>query len=130
MIKTLVEAQSRGVEVNSIYNADCLDVLKLIPDKSIDLILTDPPYLINYKTNYRKDKTHEFCSAIQNDSNVDIVPLYIKEYHRVLKDDTALYLFCSCDKIDYFKQQIEQYFKIKNIIIWIKNNWTAGDLQA
>ena len=27
-----------------IYNADCRDILPLIPDKSIDLVLTDPPY--------------------------------------------------------------------------------------
>jgi DNA modification methylase len=30
-----------------IYNADCLDILPQIPDKSIDLVLTDPPYGIN-----------------------------------------------------------------------------------
>lgn len=30
--------------VNRIINADCLEAMKLIPDKSIDLVLTDPPY--------------------------------------------------------------------------------------
>lgn len=30
-------------ELDTIYNQDCLDGLKLLPDKSIDLILTDPP---------------------------------------------------------------------------------------
>lgn len=29
---------------NKIINADCLDILKQLPDKSIDLIVTDPPY--------------------------------------------------------------------------------------
>ena len=33
---------------------DCLEIMKDIPDSSIDLIVTDPPYLINYKTNRRK----------------------------------------------------------------------------
>lgn len=32
------------IEVNKIYNADCMDILKELPDKSIDLVLTDPPY--------------------------------------------------------------------------------------
>ena len=32
------------IEVNKIYNDDCLNVLKQLPDKSIDLVLTDPPY--------------------------------------------------------------------------------------
>lgn len=36
-----------GVQLNQIYNIDCYKVLKSIPDKSIDLILTDPPYGIN-----------------------------------------------------------------------------------
>lgn len=37
------------VELNdniTLYNADCIDILKSIPDDSIDLIVTDPPYLI------------------------------------------------------------------------------------
>ena len=32
------------IEVNQIYNADCMDILKELPDKCIDLVLTDPPY--------------------------------------------------------------------------------------
>ena len=34
--------------INKINLGDCLEVMKLIPDKSIDLVLTDPPYGINY----------------------------------------------------------------------------------
>ena len=34
------------IEVNKIYNADCLDILKQLPDKCIDLVCTDPPYNI------------------------------------------------------------------------------------
>ena len=29
---------------NKIINADCMDILKQLPDKSIDMVLTDPPY--------------------------------------------------------------------------------------
>jgi site-specific DNA-methyltransferase (adenine-specific) len=32
------------LEIDKIYCSDCLDVMKDIPDKSIDLIVTDPPY--------------------------------------------------------------------------------------
>jgi DNA modification methylase len=32
---------------NTIINADCMDILKELPDKCIDLVLTDPPYGIN-----------------------------------------------------------------------------------
>ena len=109
---------------------DCLEIMKDIPDGSIDLIVTDPPYLINYKTNRRKDKTHRFTKEIIGENSPEVISKAIKEFYRVMKNDTALYLFCSPDKIDFFKKEVEKYFKIKNIIIWKKNNWTAGDLYA
>ena len=110
---------------------DCLELMKDMPDGSIDLIVTDPPYLIKYKTNYRKNKTHDFCSEILNDDNYALISNYIKECYRILKDNTAMYMFCNCDRVDYFKQELEKTgFKIKNMIIWVKNNWTAGDLKA
>jgi len=110
---------------------DCLERMKEIPDKSVDLIVTDPPYLINYKTNHRKNKKHDFCSVIKNDNNFEMISIYIKECYRIMKDNSAMYMFCNCDKVDYFKQELEKAkFKIKNMIIWVKNNWTAGDLYA
>ena len=32
------------IELNNFYNVDCMEVLKLMPDKSIDLCIVDPPY--------------------------------------------------------------------------------------
>lgn len=64
---------------------DCLEIMKDIPNESVDLIITDPPYLINYKTNYRKNKNHDFCSCILNDNNFELIENYIKECYRVLK---------------------------------------------
>ena len=110
---------------------DCIEKMKQIPNESIDLIVTDPPYLIKYKTSYRKDKNHDFCSEILNDDNEQLIIDYIRECYRILKNNTAMYMFCNCDRVDFFKQQLElNGFKIKNMIIWVKNNWTAGDLKA
>lgn len=39
-----------------LFNADCLEILRQIPDKSIKLIITDPPYNIGLKYNKYKDK--------------------------------------------------------------------------
>ena len=47
-----------------LYNGDCLEIMKEIPDKSVDLIVTDPPYLMNYKTNYRKNKDQDRKSVV------------------------------------------------------------------
>jgi site-specific DNA-methyltransferase (adenine-specific) len=117
--------------VIKLYQGDCLELMKDLPDGSIDLVLTDPPYLINYKTNRRKDKTHRFCKPIINDNNDQLIIDFIYESYRVLKDNTAFYCFCSPDTVEFFKYSIQQAgFKIKNIIVWVKNNWTAGDLKA
>lgn len=117
---------------NVVYNCDCLDLMKEMvkEDVKVDCIITDPPYLIDYKTNYRKNKDHKFCKEILNDNNPELIKEYVKFCYSILNEDSALYMFCNADKIDFFKQEIEKYFTIKNIIIWVKNNWTAGDLEA
>lgn len=117
------------MEIDKIIKKDVLEFMETIPDNKIDLIVTDPPYLINYKTNWRKEK-HKFSNVIKNDNNPELIKEYIKECYRILKDDTAIYIFCSFDKVDFFKKEIEKYFSVKNIIIWRKNNHTAGDLEA
>ena len=118
------------MELNKIYNEDCIEGMKNISDNSIDLIVTDPPYLVKYKTGRRKDKLHKFTKEILNDDNEQLLKDYIKECHRIMKDDTAMYMFCSSNKVDFFKQELDQYFTIKNMIIWVKNSHTAGDLQS
>ena len=118
------------MELNRIYNEDCLEGMERIPDGSVDLIVTDPPYLMNYKTGRRKDKTHRFNDVILNDDNEQLITDYVKECYRILKDDTAMYLFCSSNKVDFFKRELEKLFSIKNMIIWVKNNHTAGDLES
>lgn len=103
----------------------------MMPDASVDLIVSDPPYLINYSTNHRKDKTHDFCTPIQNDSNPELIQDYFKECYRILKPNCAFYAFCSAKTQDFFKNAAKNVnFTVKNTIIWVKNNWTAGDLEA
>lgn len=119
------------MELDVIYNEDCIEGMKKIPDESIDLIVTDPPYLMKYKTNYRKDKHHKFCSEIDGDDDPELIKTYIKECYRIMKNDSACYMFCNSNKVDVFKRQLEKVgFNIKNMIVWVKNNWTAGDLKA
>ena len=47
-----------------------------------------------------------------------------------MKDNTAIYCFCSWHNIDFFKIEFENYFKLKNIIVWNKNNHGSGDLKG
>ena len=117
------------IELNKIYNEDCLEGMKRIPDKSVDLIVTDPPYMMNYQSGRRK-KENRF-DKIQNDvDSYDLIKNTIEESYRILKDDSAIYMFCSWHNIDFFKVEFEKYFKLKNIIVWNKNNHGSGDLKA
>lgn len=100
-----------------------------MPDNSIDLIVTDPPYLMNYR-GQRQDKEHKFNKAILNDDNEQIIIDYTKECSRILKDDAAIYMFCNSNRVEFFKIELEKYFNLKNIIVWVKNNWTSGDTLA
>lgn len=53
--------------LNEILNIDCIvGMRKYVKDSSVDLIVTDPPYLTAYKTNHRKSP-HRFDKEILND---------------------------------------------------------------
>ena len=111
--------------INQIINADCLDILKDLPDKCIDLLCTDPPYAMNFQSNHRQIKHKK----IENDNNLNWLPEWCEQISRVIKDNAHLYIFCSWHNIDVFKQEIEKYIKVKNILIWAKNNTGMGDLK-
>ena len=61
-----------------LINGDCIDEMqKLIDDGvKVDMVLTDPPYLMNYHTGWIKDKSHDFCKPISNDTNFDLIKDY------------------------------------------------------
>ena len=115
-----------------LIHGDCFEEMMKLADEGVkvDLICTDPPYLMNYKTNRRKDKTHDFCKPIANDTNFELIKDIMPLLFELLNRGGAIYMFCNANHIDYFKQQIEQHFTLKNILIWVKNNWSAGDLKG
>lgn len=111
---------------NKIINADCLDILKKLPDKCIDLVLTDPPYGMNYERHIKNKK----FGKIENDDNLDFLDLWAKTLKEKVKDNAHLYIFCSWHNIDIFKQVLSKYYHFKNIIIWNKCAQGMGDLRT
>ena len=106
------------LELNKIYCMDCLDGLKLIPDNSIDLVLTDPPYGVEYYSGwYVKENPHD---KIINDDKF-FCPT--ETLWNKLKPTGGAFIFYS------HKVPLEDP-RIKNRIIWVKNNWSAGDLNG
>lgn len=113
-------------EKNKIHNVDWKIGIKGIDAKSIDCVVTDPPYGMAFQSNHRAEK-HE---RIQGDDNLDWMPEWVQELKRVVKDDAHLYIFCSFHKIEVFKAELEKEFRVKNILIWEKNNTSMGDLEG
>ena len=106
------------IETNKIYNMDCLEGLKQIENNSVDCIIIDPPYGINYFSgHYKNGNPHK---PIAND---DTLFIPIDELWRVLKPTGCMFIFYSQKK-----PLIDD--RVKNVIVWVKNNWTAGDLYA
>src|SRR5690625_332592 len=123
-------------KVNRILHGDCIDLLRGLPDDSVDLVLTDPPYGIDYNSNWSKDanyrKTVRSLEGIRNDgsNNTDFLAEVVSELNRVLKNDRHFYWFTRWDRVHLQLPILEKYFTIKNAIIWKKNNWSMGDLQG
>lgn len=90
-----------------LLNGDCLELMKELPSGSVDLILTDPPYGMDFQSHFRK----EMYSKIGNDKVLDWLEKYVDECFRILKDNTAVYFFCSWHNMDIFKQAIEKSSK-------------------
>ena len=109
-----------------LINGDCLEEMKNIKDGSIDCILTDPPYGMSYVSNYRKNK----YSPIIGDSNLTWLDEFVNVSYKVLKENRGIFVFCSWHNVDVFKKAIEKKFKIKNILVWEKNNTGMGDLKG
>ena len=118
------------IKKNSIIKGDCLELLKKIPDKSVDLVFADPPYNLQLKdTLYRPDQTA--VEAVTNDwDKFDTYKAYdefclkwLRECKRVLKDGGALWVIGSYHNILRLGTSIQDLgFWILNDIIWHKTN--------
>lgn len=81
-----------------LMQGDCLELMKQIPDKSVDLVLCDPPYGINYQSVWRP-KEQRF-SKILNDKQP--FSEFIKPAIRTLKDTGCMLVFTRWDVQSHF----------------------------
>jgi len=114
-------------KLGKLYKGDSFNLDKLNL-KDVSLILTDPPYLIDYES-WRPTKRQ---GKIKGDK-LTVENLY-KLYSIYRKASQTmergyLFSFCSWKTLCVWMDIISAYFKIKNSIIWVKNNWTMGDLN-
>lgn len=105
---------------------DCLEGLSQMDAGVADCILIDAPYF-DYKTGHRKDKEGKLSqSLVQQDRNDQIRT--VRECIRVLKDGKSFWYFTNWQEAWWFQEQFHTF--LRNEIIWVKNNWTAGHLEG
>lgn len=124
-----MEKEKAEIKLNTLYNGDCLEFMKSMPDKCVDLVLTDPPYGMDYQSAWRT-ATPQF-DKIAGDTSLEFLIPFAKEIYRVLKDDTHAYIFCNDYAISSFRNELEKIgFVTKRTLVWVKNNHTSGDLEG
>ena len=100
------------MEINSVHLGDCLELMKDIPDKSIDMILADLPY---------------GTTACKWDTIIPFEPLWA-QYKRVIKDNGAIVLTASQPLTSALVMSNIKMFKYE--WIWDKVNLYTGTLLA
>jgi DNA modification methylase len=84
----------QSLPVNRVLHGDCIEVMRQLPASSIDFILTDPPYLVNYC-----DRTGR---TIQNNCIADWLKPAFREAYLVLRSNSFMVTFYSWNKVDRF----------------------------
>lgn len=85
--------------INKIINADCLDILRQLPDKCVDLLLTDPPYGgVNRDTNGLRNLDKGCADIVEFDFNE-----WLEQIIRVCRG--SFYVWCGHEQVsDIFKK--------------------------
>ena len=97
-----------------LFNGDCLELMRSLPDSSIDAILTDPPYgILNHKI-----------------EQVFSIPEFLGECDRLLKPNSFLAFFGRQPTLTKWNSAAMDIFKYKQEIIWYKRHRSSptGDM--
>lgn len=120
------------IDTNILYNEDCKEVLKRLPDESIDLVVTDCPYHISHtgksggKGIFAMDNEFVQSGKLFEHNDIEFSE-WLPEVYRVLKDGTHAYIMVNgVNLADLQKASEKVGFRYQNILVWKKNNATMN----
>ena len=110
--------------MNKIYNKDCIIGMKTIPDETIDLVVTDPPFAINFKAkkaNYNRTASRVLSGY--NEINVEdyykFTNNWMRQVKRILKKSGSMYVFSGWNNLKDILTALDvNGFTTINHIIW------------
>lgn len=101
-------------QINCIIHGEAATQLAQMPGQCIDLIITDPPYLVGYRDRHGR--------TVANDENPDAILPAFQQMARVLRDNRYMILFCGWSAIDQFSAAWTQAgLRTVGQIFWHKN---------
>jgi site-specific DNA-methyltransferase (adenine-specific) len=98
----------------SLYQGDCLEVMRSLPDSSVDLILTDPPFF-----QVKKDEWWD-CQWEKPAAFLSWLDKVAEQWQRLLKPNGSLYCFASPRMAARVEVMLGDRFNVLNRIRWIK----------
>lgn len=109
----------------TLFCADSLELIKTLPDNSVDLIATDPPYFKVKKEKWDNqwDDQSEFLGWIDE---------FLGEFWRILKPTGSMYIFCSHNLSADIEILVRHRFEVFNHIVWAKpyGRWNASNKES
>ena len=105
-----------NIELDKLYNMDCLEGMKQIPDNSVELVLTDIPYgEVNRKDNGLRTLTKDAA---------DIVTFNLCELTKTICNKTkgSVYMFCGMEQVSDIRRTMVEQGLSTRLIIWEKTN--------
>jgi len=112
------------------FIGNSIDVLKKEPLNKISLLLSDPPYGMDFKSGFDYDNKWD---KIENDKIEDTITILNSVFYEAKKHllpDAHIYIFGNPFEIENIKPIFERYFKLKNILIWDREVIGMGDLKT
>ena len=106
-----------------IYNGDCIDKLNEIPNDSVDLLLTDPPYNISRENNFDTlDGNRQGIDFGEWDKDFDLTG-YISLLPRILKDNANVVIFNAWENLGEISNACKKnHIHIKRCLVLNKSN--------
>lgn len=100
--------------LNKVQHGSCLDLMKEVPDKSVDLVFADPPFNIGYEYDVHKDKMSpeqykHFCLG------------WVYHCRRVLRPGGSIFVAIGDEYAAQIKRLLDKHFQWRNWIIWKYN---------
>ena len=112
------------IKINHVYNKDCIEGMKLIPKNKIDLVVTDPPFAIDFKAkkpNYNRTASRVISgyNEILPKNYYDFTFKWMSEVFRILKNSGSMYVFSGWNHLKDILQALDDVgFITINHLIW------------